>query len=220
MIRCELAPKPDGFAEEVEVPGAAWLAKHPSHSARPKAYWTKFHSELRIAFRSLCAYGAMFEPSGTCDHFVSRDEDPSRLYDWSNYRYASGWFNSRKGNLKSSCVLDPFEVGDDWFEVDLRTLELCLTEHVPASHRERAELMLDKLGLRDDQRLIDQRASWLDRYEQRGMPFGLLSDLAPLIAAAVLKRELAHPSAHTSAQPTTIHLAGDAASSAPTVVCP
>ena len=85
MIHFERVPKPQGFANQVEEPGAAWLERHPN-AKRPKDLWTQFKRPLADGFRSLCAYSAMYEPVGTVDHFVSWNEDKSKAYDWSNYR--------------------------------------------------------------------------------------------------------------------------------------
>ena len=46
--------------------------------------------------------------------------------------------NKSKGNLDDQ-LLDPYEVGNDWFEVILPSLQLILTDNVPASERQRAQ---------------------------------------------------------------------------------
>ena len=106
MIRFEPVPEPANFKSEAETPGNTWLASNPK--GRPKDYWSPFKGALAGGFRNLCAYSAMYEPVGTVDHFVSCDEDRTKAYDWSNYRYASGWVNSSKQNLKSADIFDPF----------------------------------------------------------------------------------------------------------------
>ena len=185
MIRFALAPKPEGFAERVEMRGAAWLQANAT--GRPSSYWNEFRSALADAFRNLCAYSAMWEPVGTVDHFVSCDEDRSRAYDWSNYRFASAWVNSSKQSLRSSQILDPFEVEDDWFEILLPSLQLGLTGQVPSAFRERAEYVLTRLHLRDDERVIRQRRAWYRLYIEGKLTLEGLARCAPMIAAAVQK---------------------------------
>jgi len=51
----------------------------------------------------------MWISSGTVDHFVSCNEDRQQAYEWSNYRYVEGWFNSSKSKRLSSQLLDPFD---------------------------------------------------------------------------------------------------------------
>ncbi len=77
MMRFEPCPKPIGFVERVEGPGARWLAKNPGNT-RPKDLWSAFKPALADGFANLCAYSAMYEPVGTVDHFVSCDEDIAR----------------------------------------------------------------------------------------------------------------------------------------------
>ncbi len=107
MMRFERVHEPDGFKDKREQ-GSKWLAKNAS--GRPPDKWSTFRSHLADGFHDLCGYSAMYEPNGTIDHFVSCDEDRTRAYDWSNYRYIAGWLNSSKKNLPSTDVLDPFEV--------------------------------------------------------------------------------------------------------------
>ena len=130
----------------------------------------------------------MHEPVGTVDHFVSCDEDRSKAYCWANYRFASGWINSSKQNLRSEQVVDPFDVHDDWFELLLPSLQLVATDQVPAEWKERVTTMLIRLHLRDDERVIRQRQAWYRLYQAGDLTLEGLEKLAPLIAAAVRRR--------------------------------
>lgn len=189
MIRFEPCPQPDGFKERVEERGAKWLEANAT--GRPPAHWLEFSPALADAFGSLCAYGAMFEPVGTVDHFVSVDEDRSKAYDWTNYRFSAGWINSSKRSLKSTQLIDPFAVTNDWFEVQLPSMQLVLTDHVPADERERAEFVLCRLHLGHDERVVRQRGEWYRMYQEGELDLAGLTKKAPLIAAAVKRREAA-----------------------------
>ena len=178
-------PEPDVFDDRCRNPGNVWLTKHAS--GRPTDRWSPFRLDLAAGFVDRCGYGAMYIPSGTVDHFVSCSEDRSLAYEWSNYRYVDGWFNSSKNKHPSASLLDPFEVGVGWFEVDLPSLQLRLTEAVPPELRERAEFTLMRLPLRDDERVIRQRRAWLEMYEQ-GTPLHLIEQKAPLIAQAIRRQ--------------------------------
>jgi hypothetical protein len=184
MIRFVPVKKPRGFIGRVEQPGRVWLAKHPAPK-RPKDYWSAFKPQLAAAFRGLCAYSAMYEPVGTVDHFVSCEEDRTRAYDWSNYRYSSGWLNSSKQHLRSTEVLDPFSVVDGWFAILLPSLQLVATPKVPRAYRARAELMLDRLHLGNDERVLRQRREWYRMFQAGELTLDGLDKKAPLIAAAV-----------------------------------
>lgn len=186
MIRFEPRPAPEGFVERVQQRGAAWLSAN--ETGRLPDHWKEFRRELADAFGSLCAYGAMYEPVGTVDHFVSIDEDRSKAYDWSNYRFASAWLNSSKQALPSRQILDPFAVQNEWFEVQLPSMQLLLTEHVPNEWRERAQFMLDRLHLAHDERVIRQRREWYRMYQEGELTLDGIAKKAPLIAAAIRRQ--------------------------------
>ena len=184
MICFEPVPEPADFDQKARTPGNAWLAANPG-SGRPKDYWTYFKGELADGFRDLCAYSAMYEPVGTVDHFVSCHEDRSRSYDWENYRYCSAWINSSKGNVPAGELLDPFEIGTGWFEIHLPSLQLRVSDTIPEEFRNRAEYVLNRLHLRDDERVMRQRRAWYSAFQDGKITRDGLQDMAPLIAAAI-----------------------------------
>lgn len=139
---------------------------------------------LAAGFGDRCGYSAMWISSGTVDHFVSCNENRNLAYEWTNYRYVEGWFNSSKNKHPSVRLPDPFEIQQGWFEIDLASLQLRLTEAVPAAVRERAEYTLTRLPLRDDERVIWQRREWLAMYEE-GAPLAVIEQRAPLVAQAI-----------------------------------
>lgn len=192
MIRVnpERLDEPAHFALKCRQKGAQWLLENPKAArkgnARPKDFWSAFKPQLSDAFGELCAYSAMYEPVGTVDHFVPVDADESLAYDWANYRFASGWINSSK--QKCVEILDPLRVQDGWFEVLLPSLQLVLVpERVPEPVRELAEYTLNRLHLRDDERVLRQRRSWYKLFQDGKLTLEGLRQMAPLIAAAVDK---------------------------------
>ena len=179
-------PEPHGFEVECRRKGQAWLAANRS-AKRPKDMWSPYRLALAAGFSDRCGYGAMWISSGTVDHFVCCSEDLQRAYEWANYRYIEGWINSSKKKIPSTDLLDPFEVKDGWFEIDLPSLQLKLTDAVPAQCRWRAEQTLKRLPLRDDERVIRQRRAWYALYQSGDLSLEGLRQKAPLIAAAVEK---------------------------------
>lgn len=177
-------PEPHSFDERCRQRGNAWLQDNPD-AARPRDYWSPFRPELGEGFTNRCAFGAMYIPSGTVEHFISCDQDRGMAYEWSNYRYVDAWMNSAKGSKKAEDFLDPFEVREGWFEVLLPSLQLVLTDQVPEALRARAEYTLKHLPLRDDERVMRVRRQWLRLFEEGKVGLEGLREMAPLIAAAV-----------------------------------
>jgi len=126
----------------------------------------------------------MYEPVGTVDHYLSCEHHRHLAYEWSNYRFASAWINSSKGTVDDQ-VLDPFQVGDDWFEILLPSLQLVLTDAVPLRVRQKAEFTLQRLHLRNDERVLRQRQQWYQLYLDRDITLEGLEKKAPLIARAI-----------------------------------
>jgi hypothetical protein len=190
MIRFDPIIEPPEFDAQCRKRGLEWLQHNPN-AVRPRDFWGPFKSKLADGFRYLCAYSAIYEPVGTVDHYISCAEDISKAYEWSNYRYAAAWINSCKQNVQSSLILDPFEVNDEWFEIILPSLQLVISQNTPESVKAKAEYTLERLHLRDDERILRQRNAWYQSYCQGKLTLEGLRAFAPLIARAVEKSQLA-----------------------------
>ncbi|WP_421228882.1 hypothetical protein [Aeromonas enteropelogenes] len=192
--------EPADFDMQCRQKGLRWLQAHPKASrkpgTRPRDYWSQIKPQLADAYRNLCAYSAMFEPVGTVDHFLPVELNEFLAYEWPNYRFSAAWINSSKN--KAVGILDPLDVGAGWFEVLLPSLQLVVVqERIPEPWRGLAEQTLNRLHLRDDERVLRQRRAWYQMYQAGKLTLEGLRDVAPLIAAAVerleaIEQELAH----------------------------
>lgn len=187
MIPVRPVPEPEGFDVRARTPGKKWLAENPPPN-KPPSKWSAFLPDLESGFHQLCGYAAMLDPTGgTVDHYLSTKNHRHLAYEWSNYRFAWATLNSSKRNADDS-VLDPFEVGAGWFEISLPSLQLLLTDRVPESHRDKAEFTLKRLHLRDGERVLRSRRSWLELYEKGSLSLDGLRRVAPLLAEAVARQ--------------------------------
>ena len=187
-----LQPEPEDFDRQCRQKGRDWLASHPKDhrpkgQTRPKDFWSPFRLMLAERFSDRCAYGAMYEPVATVDHFQPVQADESLAYDWNNYRFASGWLNSSKS--KGAEVLDPFDVQPGWFALLLPSLQLVARkERIPSALHPLVDATLQRLHLCDDERIVRQRRKWLEMYETGRLDLQGLKIMAPLIAEAVQAR--------------------------------
>ena len=194
MKRFAPPPEPPDFDAQARQPGNKWLSQNLNENKklpkgqRPPDRWSDFKAQLTTGFGNLCAYSVMYEPVGTVDHYLSCENHPSRAFEWSNYRYLSGWINSSKGT-QDEAVLDPFQVDDDWFEVLLPSLQLVLTDAVPPEELDRAEFTLKRLHLDHDERVLRQRRQWYEMYQEDKLTLQGLEAIAPLIDRAVRKQQ-------------------------------
>jgi len=187
MIAVKQVPKPRGFDSRARKPGRAWLKSHPK-AKRPKDLWSPFLPDLSAGFAQLCGYAAMLDPTGgTVDHYLSFKNRPDLAYEWSNYRFASQALNASKSTADDA-VLDPFEVGDDWFEIILPSLQLQLSPNVPSKWRRKAEYTLKRLKLRDGERILRWRSAWYEMFRAGKLSLDGLEQVAPLIARAIRKQ--------------------------------
>jgi hypothetical protein len=154
----------------------------------PGYLWRRVSSELRTAFQELCGYTAMWISEGTVDHFVSRSEDRTLAFEWGDFRYASASINSSKSALRSHQVLDPFDVGEGWFEVILPSCQMVITSHCPPEYADRAQNMLKRLKLGDGEDIVRVRLEWYRMYCDGELSLEGLARKAPLIAQAVRKQ--------------------------------
>src|SRR6185295_4556932 len=81
--------------------------------------------DLLRAYRRLFAYSCVYierlTGSATVDHWAPRSLRWDQVYEWQNYRLACSTINGRKSDYTD--VLDPFEVTDGLFALDLVTLK-------------------------------------------------------------------------------------------------
>lgn len=188
--------EPGFFDINCRTPGTTFLAETPPRDPHEKsAWWRQFQPDLAKHFSYRCGWTAMaIGLDGDVDHFLAcgdRSGNPSPhrnlAFEWSNYRYASGTINSRKGNLDDQ-VLDPCEIGEGWFEVLLPNFVLKPTALLPESLRGKARTTIERLKLFNEFKVRHTRWNWYQRYWNGGNPLiELLEQDAPLVAAAVKK---------------------------------
>lgn len=190
MIPILMPTVPPTFNQLCRDPGLQWLAAHrPNGSVRPPNYWREFIPDLCRGFGYRCGYLAMLDMNGTVDHFLSTEKNPSLAYEWSNYRYATGWLNSSKQTLDDE-VLDPLMVREEWFEIDLASLHLGLTPAVPARLKDITAFTIHRLKLDWGSRIISNREKYYNWYRTGVFSLDYLEEVAPLIAPAVRRETL------------------------------
>ena len=204
------ANEPELFDTNCRKPGADWLAANPEKDPHDQSvWWSRFKPDLAKHFKFRCGWlGTSIEMEGIVEHYRScgnrkKKPSPNRnlAFEWSNYRYASGPVNSRKGT-HDEAILDPCEIEDGWFEVSLNGFQLLPTSAIPPEFRTKAKDTLRILDLRNGHHARMARWNWYRRYWNGGDPLlDLLESDAPLVAIAVKKaiaqgEELPDPNAN------------------------
>lgn len=209
MIRVSPAPEPADFAERVGEPGERVLRELRGDPAAPRrrgpkrrqldpSIWARILPDLRRVYHRRCAYTALLvfpEVRDSVDHFKPKENERFRdlAYTWGNYRYALLDANRIKG---ADEVLDPFEVQDDWFSLNLDSFKVETTESFPSHLRplwEATERIVNDPMFCDGRRW--RHEAYFGRAAEPGLP-AVVIDLAtlelqaPMVARALRSRGL------------------------------
>lgn len=172
MMHVDAKPEPDDFGRKVRQKGLRWLTAKGISLDKPvppgtkiEPYWRKCMDQLYTAYEGYCAYLAIhFERvtgGGTVDHYIAKSKRADMAYEWSNYRLACATMNSRKRDFED--VLDPFEVEDGWFHLELVTGHIFPNPELSQARQEDIQKTIDRLGL-DDGNCREVRARRFDEY--------------------------------------------------------
>lgn len=173
MIRVRPSSEPAGFDDSVRKRGQNALLELIGSPEAPKrrgpkrrkladrikdlcaddlpAFWTAALPDLRAAYRDICAYLGMYiDPAtglATVDHFKPKSRYQRLAYEWSNLRLAAHQVNTDKDNYED--VLDPFQIQDGWFVLDLLTFKVDAAEELDEHTRKAVLATVDRLKLND-----------------------------------------------------------------------
>ena len=186
MIHVDLQPEPSDFDERVRQPGRRALAE----GTRPlPPYWRECLPQLYERYRGICAYLCIRIPRGTgarsVDHLLPKSKRPDRAYEWDNYRLASALMNARKHDFED--VLDPFEIPDGWFVLELSFLQVMPSPSLDPATRAKVQATIDRLGL-NDKECTDARVEVYELYRE-GATLEQLAYLSPFIAQEVARQQ-------------------------------
>jgi hypothetical protein len=128
--------------------------------------------------------------SGTADHYVPKSLDVSRAYDWHNYRFACSRMNARKG--VAAAVLDPLEVQDGWFQLELVRFQLHAAPGLPVAVVASIDRTIDLLRL-NDEACKETRADWCEAYWAGDIGLSFLERRVPLLARELRRQDRLAP---------------------------
>lgn len=187
MIRVQRAAEPAEFDAKVRQKGKAALKELLGSTEAPRRrgprreklaegiedipsealppFWVQALPELRAAYRGICAYLGMYiDPAtglATVDHFKPKSNHKALAYEWSNFRLASHQIDTNKGYHED--VLDPFEIQDGWFVIDLGTFKVEPADSLNDDLRAAVIATRDRLGL-NSPTFCASRARYHDLY--------------------------------------------------------
>lgn len=191
MIHVEPKDAPPNFDEHVRQPGQAALDRGDEHPLPD--YWRRCLDDLHRLYKGICAYVCILIPPVTgarsVEHFAPKKKHRRYAYDWDNYRLICSLMNSRIRDFED--VLDPFEIPDGWFQLQLTSMKIFPNPDLPAETKEKVQETIDRLKL-DQKDCRDARSTFYDEYiaPNDPLPFRLLKKWSPFVAMEVERQGL------------------------------
>lgn len=187
MIHVDLQPEPETFDARVRQPGLRALAEGVEELP---PCWRDCLDDLRECYRGICAYLCVIIPRGTgarsVDHVAPKSRRRELAYEWSNYRFVCSLMNARKRDFED--VLDPMEIPDGWFVLELSFLQVLPSQGLDPATYERVQATIDRLRLNDDE-CIAAREQYYDAYLAGGIKLEWLEAWSPFVAREVVRQD-------------------------------
>ena len=216
MIPVKPAPEPDSFDAQVRQPGLSAIAELVGEAAlikrpgrRRKAiathrdeltaedfppFWRQATDDLLAAYQRICSYACLYiervSGAATVDHWAPKSAAWDQVYEWKNYRLACSLMNTRKSTFGD--VIDPFEVSDGLFALDLVTLKAVPGPGAGPKHEQAVLDTIKRLGL-DGTDYAEALADYYHAYLEQQINFQYLERRAPFLAREMRRQAKLRP---------------------------
>ena len=145
-------------------------------------YWREALGDLLERYDRICSYLCLYIPRGvgapSVDHMIAKSMQWDQVYEWTNYRLACSLMNARKDAIAS--VLDPFEIEDDWFALELVEFQIVPGEALPPDVLTRVEATIERLRL-NDLECRKARQEFVENYRNGAIRHDYLTRHAPFV---------------------------------------
>jgi len=214
MIKLILADEPPEFDAIVRQPAyeeckklnIALDAKKPRGVDLPP-YWTRMSKQIHKIYKGVCAYQGMrfayYSGASTTDHFIAKSKAKTvkLAYEWTNYRLSSLGANRVKN---TRIVLDPCQIEDDWFFLNLTTGEISESKNVDKKLQRRIAQTITFLKLNDEELCEDRRVRW-EQFLNREIAIKILENDYPIVYRQALLQKRIDTSRPPQFDPLTLH---------------
>lgn len=194
MVPVALQPVPNAveFDSKIASPGRSFLAKNSAPKGKEwnnHDYWRRAIPWMQEAYGQVCQYSSHWIASDTgansIEHFDPKDTNPSRAYEWNNFRLVCGRLNGRRGTKK---IVDPFSIPAGLFEIVFPALLVKVASDHPADLTRLANATIKTLGLNDENTCVRNRKNWFDAYKSGDVTFAFLQRCAPFLAGEMQRQ--------------------------------
>lgn len=208
MIRVQQAPEPEDFDSQVRQPGRRAIAEMTGATGLSKRrgrrraviavspdeipaekfppVWTEALPELLERYGRVCAYMSFYlervTGAASVDHMLPKSTDWRETYEWRNYRLACSLMNTRKNAYRD--VLDPFEIEDGWFRLELVGYQVIPAPELPPDIRENVQATIDRLKL-NEYECLKLREEYAEDFYRGDISQDRLRRRAPFLAREI-----------------------------------
>jgi hypothetical protein len=215
MIPVAPAPPPPDFDDRVRAPGLDAIAelvgekpkrRRPGPKRKKAAetrdkikpehfppFWRDVLPDMLKSYNRLCAYLSLYIEHATgspsVDHVVPKSKAWDKVYEWSNLRLCASIINSKKNDLDA--VLDPFEIKDGLFALDLLSFQVKRGAHGDGDLEARVVDTIEKLGL-NRRECCDARREYVENYQAKRIRLDYVARRAPFIARELRRQGRLH----------------------------
>jgi len=177
----------DGKTTEIPITDPAELP-----SSDYPDYWTRAIDDLKEAYDHICAYSCFrihkVTGAASVDHMAPKSRVWHSVYEWNNYRLCSSRLNARKKDFTD--IVDPFEVEDDWFELELVGFQVIPGKQINDPQlRANVEQTITRLRLNEFRKDREEDA---EAYWNRDFSFGRLVRESPFVARELRRQGRLH----------------------------
>ena len=210
MIRVRPAEEPPDFEARVREPGRRAIAELVGEAPPRRAgqrfaqvaesreeipaskfppYWREALGDLLERYDRICSYLCLYIPRGvgapSVDHMIAKSMRWDQVYEWTNYRLACSLMNARKDAIAS--VLDPFEIEDGWFALELVEFQVVPGEALSPAVLAGVEATIKRLRL-NDLECRKARLEFAENYRNGAIRLDYLTRHAPFVAGELRRQ--------------------------------
>ena len=215
MIPVRPAEEPSNFDADVRRPGLRAIAERvgemPPRTAGQRykqvaesreeipaaafpAYWSRALDDLMERYDRICSYSSLYihpvTGARSVDHMVAKSMRWDQVYEWTNYRLACSLMNARKDAIAS--VLDPFEIEDGWFALELVAFQVVPGDELPGDTAMSVRDTIEQLRL-NEAVCCDARGEYAEQYHAGHISLDYVMRRAPFVGRELRRRGRLRP---------------------------
>lgn len=127
-----------------------------------------------------------FSDGVSIDHFLPKSKEPSKAYEWDNFRLSLHKLNQNKGDAID--IIDPFLIQSGWFVLDFPSCLVRPGKDLAKDLELKIEKTIKILKLNDDDGLVQERCNIMVSYAKQELALPFMTGRYPFLAAEIVRQ--------------------------------